>query len=304
MTYIINIFIFTSQVTLKPLIRNKLKYFYFLICLIVPTIVSGVEVCLIPSGCQIDEKGLCIDCVEQEFEEETEEEKLEKQIEEEKEREEREKFWNDVNLKIYGSYGNSNFTFKGKNKTSIDRPYVNEVDYKGFSIGTRFSTSPRVSYSLSHFRGTADSVKINSDDLTNSSFTDKVFTTEMSGDLSYADFTIDYNLVKRNLRTSRPVGNLFVGVGIFTLNSNLNYQDKSYGSFKYQINEKNLLFNSGVDFNFSNNSFLGFGMKVFPRKYYKSNSSDKKITQYSGSDNQPIVELSITNLLVSFGMSF
>ena len=43
-----------------------------------PTIVSGVEVCLIPSGCQIDEKGLCIDCVEQEFEEETEEEKLRK----------------------------------------------------------------------------------------------------------------------------------------------------------------------------------------------------------------------------------
>ena len=76
MTDFINIFIFTSQVTLKPLIRNKLKYFYFLICLFVPTIVSGVEVCLIPSGCQIDEKGLCIDCVEEEFEEETEEEKL------------------------------------------------------------------------------------------------------------------------------------------------------------------------------------------------------------------------------------
>jgi len=46
-----------------------------------------------------------------------------------------------------------------KNKTSIDRPYVNEVDYNGFSIGTRFSTSPRASYSLSHFRGTVDSVK-------------------------------------------------------------------------------------------------------------------------------------------------
>ena len=297
MTDIINILIFTIQVTLKILIRNKLKYFYFLICLIVPTIVSGVEVCLIPSGCQIDEQGLCIDCVEQEFEKETEGKKLEKQIKEEKEREEREKFWKDVNLKIYGSYGNSNFTFKGKNNTSIDRPYVNEVDYKGFSIGTRFSTSPRVSYSLSHFRGTVDSVKINSDDLTNSSITDNVFTTEMSGDLSYTDFTIDYDLVKKKW-------NLFVGVGIFALNSNLNYQDKSYGSFKYQINEESLLFNSGVDFNFSNNSFLGFGIKVFPPKSYKSNSSDKKITQYSGSENQPIVELSITNLLVSFGMSF
>jgi len=46
-----------------------------------------------------------------------------------------------------------------KIKLSIDRPYVNEVDYNGFSIGTRFSTSPRASYSLSHFRGTVDSVK-------------------------------------------------------------------------------------------------------------------------------------------------
>jgi len=302
MTDIINILIFTIQVILKILIRNKLKYFYFLICLIVPTIVSGVEVCLIPSGCQIDEQGLCIDCVEQEFEEETEEEKLEKQIEEEKVREEREQFWKDVNLKIYGSYGNSNLTFKGKNNTSIDRPYVNKVDYRGFSIGTRLSTSTRVSYSLSHFRGTVDSVKINSDDLTSSSITDKVFTTEMSGDLSYTDFTIDYDLAKKNLWTRG--WNLFVGVGIFTLNSNLNYQDKSFGLFKYQINEESLLFNTGVDFNFSNNSYLGFGMKVFPRKSYKSNSTDKKITQYSGSDNQPIVELSITNTMVNFGMNF
>jgi len=271
----------------------KFKILFLCGLLLIPLTIWSEEVCNLPQGCPIDENGICELCVEGENEQELEEE-----------REEREKFWKDVNLKIYGSYGNSNFTFKGKNKTSIDRPYVNEVDYKGFSIGTRFSTSPRVSYSLSHFRGTADSVKINSDDLTNSSITDKVFTTEMSGDLSYTDFTIDINLVKRNLRTSRPGGNLFVGVGIFTLNSNLNYQDKSYGSFKYQINEESLLFNSGVDFNFSNNSFLGFGIKVFPRKSYKSNSSDKKITQYSGSDNQPIVELSIINTLVNFGMSF
>jgi len=280
----------------KPFSRTaSMKFKILFLCglLLIPLTICSEEVCNLSQGCPIDENGICELCVEGENEQELE-----------KEREEREKFWKDVNLKIYGSYGNSNFTFKGKNKTSIDRPYVNEVDYKGFLIGTRLSISPRVSYSLSHFRGTVDSVKINSDDLTNSSITDKVFTTEMSGDLSYTDFTIDYNLVKRNLRTSRPGGNLFVGVGIFTLNSNLNYQDKSYGSFKYQINEESLLFNSGVDFNFSNNSFLGFWIKVFPRKSYKSNSSDKKITQYSGSDNQPIVELSITNLLVSFGTSF
>ena len=278
----------------KPFSRTaSMKFKILFLCglLLIPLTIWSEEVCNLPQGCPIDENGICELCVEGENEQELE-----------KEREEREKFWKDVNLKIYGSYGNSNFTFKGKNKTSIDRPYVNEVDYKGFSIGTRFSTSPRVTYSLSHFRGTVDSVKINSDDLTNSPITDKVFTTEMSGDLSYTDFTIDYDLVKTNLRTSG--WNLFFGVGIFTLNSNLNYQDKSYGSFKYQINEESLLFNSGVDFNFSNNSFLGFGIKVFPRKSYKSNSSDKKITQYSGSDNQPIVELSITNLLVSFGMSF
>ena len=291
---LINIFIFTSQVTLQIFTRNKLKCFHFLICLIIPTIVLGVEVCLIPSGCQIDEKGLCIDCVEQEFEEESEEEKSEREIEEEIERE---KFWKDVNLKIYGSYGNSNFTFKGKNNTSIDRPYVNEVDYKGFAIGTRLSISPRVSYSLSHFSGTVDSVKINSDDLTNSSITDKVFTTKMDGDLSYTDFTIEYDLVKRGW-------DFFVGVGVFTLNSNLNYQDKSYGLFKYEIDEDGALINIGVDFNFPNNSFLGFGMKVFPRMTYKSNSNEKKITQYSGSDNQPIVELSITKALVNFGVSF
>ena len=242
----------------KPFSRTaSMKFKILFLCglLLIPLTIWSEEVCNLPQGCPIDENGICELCVEGENEQELE-----------KEREEREKFWKDVNLKIYGSYGNSNFTFKGKNKTSIDRPYVNEVDYKGFLIGTRLSISPRVSYSLSYFRGTVDSVKINSDDLTNSSITDKVFTTEMSGDLSYTDFTIDINLVKRNLRTSRPGGNLFVGVGIFTLNSNLNYQDKSYGSFKYQINEESLLFNSGVDFNFSNNSFLGFGDKSLSTK--------------------------------------
>jgi len=254
--------------------------------LLIPLRIWSEEVCNLPQGCPIDEKGICEYCVEIENEKELEEE-----------REEREKFWKDLNLKIYGSYVSSNFTFKGKNNTSIDRPYVNEVDYKGFAIGTRLSISPRVSYSLSHLRGAVDSVKINSDDLSNSSITDKVFTTEMSGDLSYTDFTIEYDLIKKKY-------DLFVGVGIFSLNSNLNYQDKSYGLFKYEINEEDLLFNAGIDFNFSDDVFLGFGTKIFPRKSYKSDSSYKKITQYSGSDNQPIVELSITNLLVSFGLIY
>ena len=287
---------------MKTLIKYKLKSLFLIVCLSIPTLIFGVEVCKIPSGCQIDEKGICIDCVEQEFEEETEEDKLERKIEEEKEQEERDQFWKNLSLEFFGGYGNSNFTFIGQNNTSIDRPYINEVTYSGFSLGTRLRLTPRVSFSLTHFRGGVDTVKVNSDDESKSSLDEDVFTTEMSGDLSYTDFTIDYDLVKTNLRTSG--WNLFFGVGIFTLNSNLNYQDKSYGSFKYQINEESLLFNSGVDFNFSNNSFLGFGMKVFPRKSYKSNSSDKKITQYSGFDNQPIVELSTTNLLVSFGMSF
>ena len=56
------------MVTLKLFTRNKLKCFHFLMFIIVPTIVSGEEVCLIPSGCKIDEKGLCIDCIEQEIE--------------------------------------------------------------------------------------------------------------------------------------------------------------------------------------------------------------------------------------------
>ena len=134
----------------------KFKILFLCGLLLIPLTIWSEEVCNLPQGCPIDENGICELCVEGENEQELE-----------KEREEREKFWKDVNLKIYGSYGNSNFTFKGKNKTSIDRPYVNEVDYKGFLIGTRLSISPRVSYSLSYFRGTVDSVKINSDDLTN-----------------------------------------------------------------------------------------------------------------------------------------
>ena len=41
----------------------KLKSFYILICLFIPTVVFGEEVCLKIQGCELDEKGRCIDCV-------------------------------------------------------------------------------------------------------------------------------------------------------------------------------------------------------------------------------------------------
>ena len=65
---------------MKTLIKYKLISLFLIACLSIPTLIFGVEVCKIPSGCQIDEKGICIDCVEQEFEEETEEDKLEKKF--------------------------------------------------------------------------------------------------------------------------------------------------------------------------------------------------------------------------------
>jgi len=61
-----------------------LKSLFLIICISLPSLLYGVEVCKIPSGCQIDDKGFCVGCIEQEFEEETEEEILEKKIEEEK----------------------------------------------------------------------------------------------------------------------------------------------------------------------------------------------------------------------------
>ena len=63
---------------MKTLIKYKLKSLFLIVFLYIPTLIYGVEVCKIPSGCQIDEKGICIDCVEQEFEED----KLERKIEE------------------------------------------------------------------------------------------------------------------------------------------------------------------------------------------------------------------------------
>ena len=60
------------------------KILFLIICFSVPSFLFGVEVCKIPSGCQIDDRGICIDCIEQEFEEETEEKLLEQEIEKEK----------------------------------------------------------------------------------------------------------------------------------------------------------------------------------------------------------------------------
>ena len=66
------------------MIKYSLKSLFLIICLSIPSLIYGVEVCKIPSGCPIDDKGFCESCIEQEFEEETEEEKLEKKIEKEK----------------------------------------------------------------------------------------------------------------------------------------------------------------------------------------------------------------------------
>ena len=242
---------------MKTLIKYKLKSLFLIVCLSIPTLIFGVEVCKIPSGCQIDEKGICIDCVEQEFEEETEEEKLERKIEKEKEQEERDQFWKNLSFEFFGGYGNSNFIFTGQNNTSIDRPYINEVTYNGFSLGTRLRLTPRVSFSLSSFRGGVDTVKVNSDDESKSSLDEDVFTTVMSGDTSYTDLTIDYNWNVKQW-------NWFMGLGIFSLTSDLNYKDLTYGSFKYEIDEQNVFFNSGFNFHFINQSFLGLGIKILP----------------------------------------
>ncbi len=282
---------------MKTLIKYIQKFLFLIICLPIPTLIFGVEVCKIPSGCQVDEKGICIDCVEQEFEEETEEEKLERKIEEEKEQEKRDQFLKNLSLEFFGGYGNSNFTFTGQNNTSIDRPYINEVTYNGFLLGTRLRITPRVSFSLSSFRGGVNTVKVNSDDESKSSFDEDVFTTEMSGDTSLTDLTIDYNWNVKQW-------NWFMGLGISKLTSDLNYKDLTYGSFKYEIDEQNVLFNSGFNFHFINNSFLGLGFKILPNSTYKSNSTDKKIAQYNSSYTSPMLQLSITNITFNFGMMF
>ena len=119
----------------------------------------------------------------------------------------------------------------------------------------------------------------------------------MSGDTSLTDLTIDYNWNVKQW-------NWFMGLGIFSLTSDLNYKDLTYGSFKYEIDEQNVFFNSGFNFNFINNSFLGLGFKILPNSTYKSNSTNKKIAQYNSSYTSPMLQLSITNITFNFGMRF
>ena len=278
---------------MKRPIKYKLKSLLLIVCLSIPTLIFGVEVCKIPSGCQIDEKGVCIDCVEVE----SEEEKLEKQSKEEELHQERDQFWKNLRLEFFGGYGHSNFTFTGQNNTSIDRPYINEVTYSGFSLGTRLRLTPRVSLSLSSFRGGVDSVKVNSDDESKSSLDEDVFTTEMRGDTSYTDLTADYNWDIKQW-------NWYMGLGIFSMTSDLNYTDLNYGSFKYEIEEQNVFFNSGFNFHFINQSSLGLGLKILPNSSYKSNSTDKKIAQYNSSYSSPMLQLRVSKITFNFGTSF
>ena len=278
---------------MKRLSKYKLKSLLIIVCLSIPILIFGVEVCKIPSGCQIDEKGVCIDCVEVE----SEEEKLEKQSKEEELHQERDQFWKNLRLEFFGGYGHLNFTFTGQNNTSIDRPYINEVTYSGFSLGTRLRLTPRVSFSLSSFRGGVDSVKVNSDDESKSSLDEDVFTTEMRVGTSYTDLPAAYNWDLKQW-------NWYMGLGIFNMTSDLNYTDLKYGSFKYEIEEKNVFFNSGFNFHFINQSFLGLGLKILPNSSYKSNSTDKKIAQYYSSYSSPMLQLRVSIITFNFGTSF
>jgi hypothetical protein len=140
-------------------------------------------------------------------------------------------------------------------------------------------------------------VKVNSDDESKSSIDEVVLTKEMGGDISLVDLKINYNW-------SVEQWNWFLGLGIFSLTSELNYKDLTYSSFKYEIDEQNVFFNSDFNFNFINNSFLGLGFKMLPNSTYKSNSTDKKIAQYNSSYTSPMLQLSITNITFNFGMIF
>jgi hypothetical protein len=276
---------------------ETLKSLFLIICISLPSLIYGVEVCQIPSGCEIDDKGICSDCVEID-EEDTEEYKLEKKIEEEKEQEERERFWKNVFLRIYGTHASHTFSFVGMNNSKIGRPYINEVTYSGFSIGTRLRLDSKFSYSISSFRGSTDTVILNSDDESISSLSDNTFTTEMSGDLSYTDVTIDYNW-------NVEQWNWFLGLGVINYESDLIYRDLIYGSFKYEIDEQSVFLNSGLNYDFlQNNTFLGLGFRIVGDSTHKSNSTDKKITQYNSSYTSPMVKLRIITTSISFGMSF
>jgi hypothetical protein len=265
-----------------------------IICLYSPSLIYAVEVCDKINGCPIDASGICIGCIEID-EEDTEE----YQLEEKREERESKRFWRNISLKLYGTHASSEFTFAGKNNSKIDRPYIHKVAYAGFSVGARLRLNSKVSYSLSSFRGSADRVKLNSDDESITSLSDNTFTTEMSGELSYTDLTIDYNIV------SNGHSLLFIGIGVINYEADLIYSDLAYGSFKYEIDEQNIFFNSGFNYHFlQSNTFLGLGFKVVADSTYKSNSTDKKITQYNSSYTSPMVKLGITTTSISFGMIF
>ena len=87
----------------------------------------------------------------------------------------------------------------------------------------------------------------------------------------------------------------------------INWIDRSYGKisdFKYKIDEQNVFFNSGFNFHFMNQSFLGLVLKILPNSSYKSNSTDKKIAQYNSSYSSPMLQLRVSNITFNFGMSF
>ena len=41
----------------------KLKYFFLLLCLLIPLTLFGEEVCPRPPGCPITEEGVCVGCI-------------------------------------------------------------------------------------------------------------------------------------------------------------------------------------------------------------------------------------------------
>jgi hypothetical protein len=280
------------------------KSLFLITCLSIPSLIYGVEVCKIPSGCQIDQNGVCFDCVEID-EEDTEEYKRQKKFVEDREQVSRERFWSEISLRIYGTHESHTFSFVGMNNSKIGRPYINEVTYSGFSIGTRLRLDSKLSYSISSFRGGIDTVKLNSDDESITSLSDNTFTTEMSGELSYTDLTIDYNW---NIKQ----WNWFLGLGVINYESDLIYRDLYYGSFKYEIDEQSLFLNSGLIYDFNigdtfnprSSRFLGLGFKVVSESTHKSNSTDKKITQYNSSYTSPMIRLRIITISISIGMSF
>ena len=113
------------------------------------------------------------------------------------------------------------------------------------------------------------------------------------------DATIDYNIV------SNTYWLLFIGLGVINYEADLIYSDLAYGSFKYEIDEQSLFFNSGFNYHFlQSNTFLGLGFKVAADSTHKSNSTDKKITQYNSRYTSPMVKLGITTTSISFGMIF